>query len=210
MAYVESQLLPGEHIRYRAHLHKILFLPFYILTVFTVVFVLISIAAVDLWPAVAVLAALTIGIYAWEQIIYTTSEFAVTDRRVIIKVGWIKRRTLETMLGKVEALGVDQGLLGRLLDFGTITVTGTGGTQETFHQIATPLEFRKQLQAAAMAADERRVVGGTPSASNPDSFTRAAGQTREERECPFCAERVLVRAKVCRFCGRDLPPASSD
>src|SRR5216110_2543860 len=43
-----------------------------------------------------------------------TSEFAVTDRRVIIKVGWIRRRTLETMLGKVEGIGVDQGIAGRM------------------------------------------------------------------------------------------------
>ena len=37
--------------------------------------------------------------------------------------------------------GVDQTLFGRLLDYGTITVTGTGGTKEQFPRIATPLEF---------------------------------------------------------------------
>jgi hypothetical protein len=104
-------------------------------------------------------------------------------------------------------VGVDQGLLGRLLDFGTITVTGTGGTQETFQRIAAPLEFRKQVQAAAMAADERRALAGTPQVGDGASATNPAGSaTREERECPFCAERILVRAKVCRFCGRDVPP----
>ena len=203
MSYVESQLLAGERVSYRAHLHKILFLPAYLATALTIVVALISIAGTDLWPAVAVLAVLTALAYAWGAIIYHTSEFAVTDRRVIIKVGWIKRRTLETMLGKVEALGVDQGLLGRLLGFGTLTVTGTGGTQETFHRVAAPLRFRKQIQAAAIAAEDRR--GGTTVPQGSLAAGEGAGfPPREERECPFCAERILVRAKVCRFCGREL------
>lgn len=198
MAYVESQLLPGEQIRYRGHLSRILFLPAYLLAALTILVTLVSLAGPNLWPVALVLAVLAVGFFVWEQVIYTTSEFAVTDRRVIVKVGWIKRRTLETMLGKIEALGVDQGLLGRLLGFGTITVTGTGGTQETFHQIAAPLEFRKQVQAAAMAAEERRPV-------NPAALPSAAAPAiREERECPFCAERILVRATLCRFCGREL------
>lgn len=202
MSYVESQLLAGEGIQYRAHLHKILFLPAVLLAVLTILAALISASVADIWLVAAILGVLTAAVFIGERIIYTTSEFVVTDRRVIIKVGWIKRRTLETMLGKVEALGVDQGLLGRLLGFGTITVTGTGGTQETFHQIAAPLEFRKQVQAAAIASDDRRaIVAGTGTSG------LVAGATREERECPFCAERILVRAKVCRFCGRDVPPA---
>ena len=27
---------------------------------------------------------------------------------------------------------------------------------------------------------------------------------RDERECPYCAERILKRARVCKHCGRDL------
>src|SRR6185369_4260690 len=85
-----------------------------------------------------------------------SSEFAVTDKRVIIKVGWIRRRTLETMLAKVEGVGVDQTLTGRMLGFGTITVTGTGGTKEEFDRIADPLEFRRQVQSAISAVDQAR------------------------------------------------------
>lgn len=204
MSYVESQLLAGESIRYRAHLHKILFVPSFLVAALALLAALISFAGTDIWPVAAGLGVVALGMFLWELILYTGSEFAVTDRRVIIKVGWIQRRTLETMLGKVEALGVEQGLLGRLLGYGTITVTGTGGTQETFDRIASPLEFRKRVQAEAMAADDRRVQALPPS----PLAVNAAGipAPREERECPYCAERVLARARVCRFCGRDLPP----
>jgi DNA-directed RNA polymerase subunit RPC12/RpoP len=36
-----------------------------------------------------------------------------------------------------------------------------------------------------------------------------ASEVREERRCPFCAERILIQAKVCKHCGRDVVPSSS-
>ncbi len=196
MSYVDSQLLPGEQVRYRARLHRIAFLPAYAMAALTILLAVLALNVSELWFVVAPLAVVTLVLMVNALIISRTSEFAVTDRRVIIKVGWIKRRTLETMLGKVEAVGVDQGLLGRLLGFGTITVIGTGGTQEQFQQIAAPLEFRKHVQAEAMASEDRSAkLHGT-----------GVGP-REERECPYCAERILVRARLCRFCGREVPAA---
>ncbi len=70
----------------------------------------------------------------------------MTTRRVLIKVGVLRRRSLELLLSKVESIGVDQGIVGRLLGYGTIIVTGTGGTKEPFRMIAAPLEFRRMVQ----------------------------------------------------------------
>ena len=199
MAYVDSQLLPGEQVIYRAHMSRVLFLPAVGVAALAVGATILTTSIPSFWPTAAALGFIAAVLFVGELILYKGSEFAVTDRRVIIKVGWIRRRTMETMLGKIEAVGVQQGMLGRMLNFGTITVTGTGGTQETFDRIGAPLEFRKQVQSAAVVADERR--------SNAQGFTPELGGTppvREERECPYCAERILVRAKVCRFCGRDL------
>jgi uncharacterized membrane protein YdbT with pleckstrin-like domain len=80
---------------------------------------------------------------------YKTSEFGVTSKRVIVKVGLLRRRTLELLLRQVEAISVDQSLLGRLLGFGSLTLTGTGGVREVFHNIASPLEFRRRIQGQA-------------------------------------------------------------
>jgi uncharacterized membrane protein YdbT with pleckstrin-like domain len=74
------------------------------------------------------------------------SEFAITNRRVIIKLGLVSRRTFEMNLSKIESVNVDQSLLGRMLGYGTITIIGTGGTKETFADIAAPVEFRRQFQ----------------------------------------------------------------
>lgn len=75
-----------------------------------------------------------------------TSEFAITNKRVIIKIGLISRRTLEMNLSKIESVNVDQGILGRILDYGTIRIFGTGGTKESFPNIKQPIKFRKKFQ----------------------------------------------------------------
>ena len=197
MSYVDSQLLPNEVVRYRARLHRSLFIipcVFIVLAAATVVF---AVAQHPFWWVVLGLALIGAVTFLTAWVKYKTSEFAVTDKRVIIKVGLIRRRTVETMLAKVEGIGVDQSLTGRLSGFGTIVVTGTGGTKEEFDRIADPLEFRRQVQGAIAASDEARAGISAPEGG----YTPA---DRQERECPYCAERILVKAKVCRFCGRDV------
>jgi uncharacterized membrane protein YdbT with pleckstrin-like domain len=76
-----------------------------------------------------------------------TSEFAVTSRRVIVKTGFLSRSTIEIQLSKVESVEVKQDILGRLLNFGSIIVAGTGGTREPFTMIDDPLQFRRAVQA---------------------------------------------------------------
>ena len=77
---------------------------------------------------------------------YISTEFAVTSKRIIIKKGFIKRKTWELLLSKVETIQVDQGIIGRILRFGTITVSGTGGASEPEKRIRRPLEFRMKAQ----------------------------------------------------------------
>jgi uncharacterized membrane protein YdbT with pleckstrin-like domain len=72
---------------------------------------------------------------------YWTSEFTVTNKRVEVKVGWISKKTLELNINKVESCSFIQGPLGRMLDYGNIIFTGTGGSKEIFKTVAKPLGF---------------------------------------------------------------------
>jgi len=116
--YVQTNLTSGEQVVYEAKLHWIIF--------------------------VSLKALLTLFIAPLIQ--SATSEFAITNKRVIIKVGLISRRTLEMNLSKIESVNVSQSILGRLLGYGTIVVVGTGGTREPFAAITDPLAFRKKFQ----------------------------------------------------------------
>lgn len=75
-----------------------------------------------------------------------STQLTLTDQRVTVSSGILQRQTLDVLLSKVESIEVDQGMWGRLLDFGSITVRGTGGTPEPVATIAHPLEFRRQVQ----------------------------------------------------------------
>jgi uncharacterized membrane protein YdbT with pleckstrin-like domain len=84
---------------------------------------------------------------------------------VIAKWGLIRRHTLEILLPKVESISVHQNILGRLLNFGTVTVTGTGGTRESFRAIVEPIKVRKKITQIVehyMQADAQPGQQGTP------------------------------------------------
>lgn len=80
-----------------------------------------------------------------------TSEFVITNRRIVIKTGWIRVHTVEININQIESIKVEQGLIGRVLGFGTVAIIGSGGTQEVFYYIARPLEFRRAYQRLPLA-----------------------------------------------------------
>src|SRR5688500_15837552 len=141
MGYIEANLLPGETVVQRARLHWIVFLK-------AIAVAVVGLAVLIVQPlvgAISVGIGLLMALPPW--LARTPPEFGVTSKRVIIKVGLIRRPTLELLIRQVEAISVDQSLAGRIFNFGTITLTGTGGVRETFHNIANPLEFRRSIES---------------------------------------------------------------
>jgi len=74
---------------------------------------------------------------------YKSVELAVTTKRIIVKHGFVRRQTIEINLNKVESIQVEQGLLGRVFNFGTLIVSGTGTAHAPLTGIAEPMGFRK-------------------------------------------------------------------
>jgi uncharacterized membrane protein YdbT with pleckstrin-like domain len=203
MSYLDDHLLAGEQIVYRARLHWIVFGASIAVMVMGVVLAIVLQATQGAyWYLGLALVGIGLLLAIGPAIRYISSEFAVTNKRVLSKVGFIERESDETMLTKVEAVAVDQGIVGRLLGFGTVTITGTGGTQEPFPRISHPLEFRRQIQSQVLTLEERRAAEPRPAPATPAS----PDVPRIERDCPYCAERILARARVCKHCGRDVVP----
>ncbi len=65
-----------------------------------------------------------------------------------MKMGWISRDAFETFLERIEGTRVDQSILGRILNYGTLIVVGTGGTHDAFPFVPSVLQFRHRLQQA--------------------------------------------------------------
>ena len=125
-SYVNQSLTPGEQVLYEAKYHWIIFLKLLPITV------------------------ISFGILPLLALIF--QELAITNKRLIGKGGVIGRHTVELNLNKVESVQVQQGPLGLLLNYGTIVVTGTGGTKEEMHCVAAPVAFRKKFQEVQQAA----------------------------------------------------------
>lgn len=148
MGYIEHNLMQGELISYRTRLHWIVFaFPIFLIVIGFVFPLSMHSRTLNIFVVVGMIF-LSSGILlgAARFIAYKSSEFAVTNNRVLIKIGFIQRHSLELLLQKVEGIGVDQNLSGRIFGYGTIIVTGTGGTKEAFKDIENPLEFRRHVQ----------------------------------------------------------------
>src|SRR5947207_395508 len=156
MAYFPKHLAPGGQAVFRTRLHPVIFAGTAAFAAFVLGVVGLIVSRNELtartvallWLAGVIIA---IGSLLPLYVRWQTSEFAVTDRRVLVKVGLLSVHTLELLLPKVEAIGVDQTIGGRLLGYGTLRIVGTGGTVEAFARVAQPLEetMRPRGQAGA-------------------------------------------------------------
>ena len=147
MSYIDSNLLARETVGYRTRLHWLLFIVPVLFTIVVLVpltwFLVNGTWNTFAWipPVVAVI--ILIPPFIRRQ----SSDFAVTNKRVMMKVGVFRTRSVELLLGKIEAITVNQSLVGRIFGYGDIVVTGSGGTKEMFSHIQGPLEFRRAVQS---------------------------------------------------------------
>lgn len=158
MSYIRASLVPGETVVYQTRLHWIVMLRHILLALL----LLAGSAALLIYlfnhrrsvnpnehlmevGAVALLVCAIVAVLAG-VVRRNATEMAVTTRRVVIKQGLVSRKTIELLLNKIETIEVSEPMMGRMLGFGSITMVGTGGTSEPFHQIAHPLEFRSAVQ----------------------------------------------------------------
>jgi uncharacterized membrane protein YdbT with pleckstrin-like domain len=158
MSYVEKHLIEGETIVYETRLHWIVLLaPILLGALFGLtglgMFILSGQATGNKSAAHQPLLILGVAFFAIALVfivrgvlVRNATEMTVTNKRVFVKVGLAARRTVELLLSRVESIGVQESVMGRMLGYGTVIVHGTGGTPETFNMIAHPLEFRTQVQ----------------------------------------------------------------
>ena len=148
MSYVDTVLRPEEKVLAVGHMHWIVYVRGAALAVVALIILAFSgssalgvVAGIVGWLLVAI--ALILLAQAW--FVKWTTEIAVTNLRVIQKRGFIRRSTNEMNMDKVESVIVDQTLLGRLLDYGSVAVRGTGSGIDVLHFIGKPVELRSAI-----------------------------------------------------------------
>jgi uncharacterized membrane protein YdbT with pleckstrin-like domain len=152
MSYVERILQPGETVLATGRLHWVILLPS--------ILVMVLALAIAVWARAAILDSgqariayvlagvlMVFGVLTFlgRLIVRWATEFAVTNRRVIVKRGLVSLHTVEMNEDKVESVDVDQTILGRLLGYGTVTIHGVGARWDPIDRIADPMKFRSAI-----------------------------------------------------------------
>jgi uncharacterized membrane protein YdbT with pleckstrin-like domain len=168
VSYVESNLIPGETVLYKTGLHWIvLFWPILLGLIFGLPGLILLATSIGASSGSSggravgglVLLAIAATLVLVGYFSRGATEMAVTNKRVMIKTGFLRRRTFELLLSKVESIGVDEGIVGRVLGYGSVVVRGTGGTPEPFRKVGHPLEFRRQVQQQVEISEQSRSSG---------------------------------------------------
>jgi uncharacterized membrane protein YdbT with pleckstrin-like domain len=151
--YIDEILQPGEKVLYSTNAHWVFYLP--AIAAWLVAAVLVVLSRLTTTDSIMMLCLATASVVAIAALYWTvkawfhrlTTETDVTNRRVVHKTGFIKRRTFEMALDKVESVDVNQSIMGRILNYGNVTIMGVGEGKETITTIAEPLAFRNAITA---------------------------------------------------------------
>ncbi len=135
-SYVEGTLIAGEKI---LHQGRVSWWSVWHLLLFGVLLLVVGIG---------------IGFFIWAWIRVKSTELAITNKRVIAKFGFVSRNTVEIAIPKVESIQVQQSMMGRMLDYGTLVISGTGTSHAPIPSIADPLAFRRAFLEAQEAAQK--------------------------------------------------------
>jgi len=147
-SYTAATLQADERPLHKTTLHWMVL----VVPMFVALFTLLVIGPIGMIAAwkdhswVWLLLVIPVAIVASAVLGVKTSELVITDRRVLIKVGFIQRQTFEMFISKIESVAVTQGVIGRFFNYGTVEIRGTGGSAESFATIAAPLQFRDAIQ----------------------------------------------------------------
>lgn len=132
MNYIEQSLSRDETIEHRFPLH-------WTAKIWLALWIVLAI------PSFGV----TLLLAAYEWLRLRSIEMGVTNKRVIYKTGIISRKSEEMRLGSIETVEIDQSVLGRILGYGTVRVTGRGVSDLVFKNIDEPIEVKRKIESVA-------------------------------------------------------------
>lgn len=140
--FTEDNLTDGERILHRSLVHWLIFF-------ISIFWYCVAIGSFFYHPYLGLLVAIFASYEMGKAAVYKYfTEMIVTNKRAIVKVGFISRQTIEITLSKIESVQIHQSILDRVLGTGTVAIRGTGSGIAPVKFIDNPVEFRNEINAA--------------------------------------------------------------
>jgi uncharacterized membrane protein YdbT with pleckstrin-like domain len=176
MRYIDKSLAPGEEVVVRGQWPTFYW--------------------IGAWLALIVLGIILVGVFIFigAAIKMNTTDFAVTNRRVILKRGWLNLSTQEVSTNSIETVEVAQTFWGRVFGFGRVRVTGTGDSHIVFPPMKNPIAFRRAIESARAHVSEVHLAE-----RDREALAEAAHPANEVEEVE--EERAPRRARRRGFIG---------
>jgi membrane protein YdbS with pleckstrin-like domain len=207
MSYAEKNLAPGESIVYRARYHWIYYRTTLALLLVAAVFGLwwwIAGQRLQSGPASSVFGTIALAMlaaavlhYFFRRIRASADEFVVTTRRVIRKAGLVSREAQHAPIEKIQDITVDQGVLARMLGYGTATLeTASESGRILFPDIADPERFRSAIwgQSPGATSAPSATSGVAPAAVPPPAPGALPGTFAGSVEVSAAARLVEIES----------------
>ena len=188
-SYIDRSLGDGETVIIRAHFHWLYDLGAWLWLAVPLVGFAAALLYTRQAPAnlalgqslmIACLVLLVVGLWMFLKLMIRkwTTELGVTSHRFVEKYGLISMSTNEIALPNIEGVRVRQGLAGRIFNYGTVRIEGTGVDSATTPKIADPVGFVRAIQTA------KEHVAGLTATPRPDATLRHTGRAPDALRAP--------------------------
>ena len=134
MGYIQESLSNGEQVHQIFRLHWFSKVPMFI-------WLILAIPTLGL--------TLLLALWAWLKL--RSVEQGVTNKRVILKEGIIRRKTEEMKISSVETVEITQTVMGRIFGYGSVKVTGRGSSDLIFKNVDDPLDVKRKIESVESA-----------------------------------------------------------
>lgn len=136
--------------------------------------------------------------YVYRVIDRRCNIWAVTNLRVIDEWGVLSRNAKESILSKIHNVSYNQPLIGRVFNFGNVMIQTAAEAGETVNYYVTS---PKLVQSTIVKCQDEYRETQDNTNHVPEILSRG---TDDIRECPYCAETIRKKAKVCKHCASRL------
>jgi uncharacterized membrane protein YdbT with pleckstrin-like domain len=143
VGYITRTLLSDEKILYYTRPHVVVFSQSILWFLFAVLLFCFG-SVYRMLSVLALVMSLLDGFIAFIGFFF--SEYAITNKRIVMKAGFISRKSLEIFLNRIESIYVEQNIFGSFFGYGTVVICGIGGSKDSFRYIPDPILFRKRSQ----------------------------------------------------------------